>query len=83
MISIKNFDIQRLINVLDKDINSSWVNILATHIYHKNNDHYILCSKEFSQAHILEDNILEGIPYCEIGTLYQLPTTYVPYDTKR
>ena len=82
MISIKNFDIQRLINVLDKDINSSWVNILATHIYHKNNDHYILCSKEFSQAHVLEDNILEGIPYCEIGTLYEYCLSYFDNSSK-
>ena len=82
MINIKDFNIQRLINVLDNDINSSWVNILATHIYHNDNDHYILCSKEFSQAHILEDDILQGIPYCEIGTLYEYSLSYFDNSSK-
>lgn len=82
MINIKDFNIQRLINVLNNDINSSWVNILATHIYHNDNDHYILYSKEFSQAHILEDDILHGIPYCEIGTLYEYSLSYFDNSSK-
>lgn len=82
MIDIKDFNIQRLINVLDNDINSSWVNILATHIYHNDNDHYILYSKEFSHAHILEDDILQGIPYCEIGTLYEYSLSYFDTSSK-
>lgn len=80
---IKKFNIERLIHVLGDDNHQNWINILATYIHSIDCNHYILDTEEYKDASLLEDNVLEGIPYCQIGTLYEYSLSYCNHNGKR
>ena len=64
---------------------NAWYSILATHIYnlHKPKFDYLLEQKEFSNATILDEDILDSLSIGEIGTLYEFSLTLINRDKRK
>ncbi len=64
---------------------NAWYSILATHIYqlHQPRFDYLLKQKEFSNAIILNSDILDSISIGEIATLYEYSLSHLNKDKRK
>jgi len=66
-------------------LEKTWYSILATHIYnlHQPRFDYLLVQKEFSNAPILDIDILNSISIGEIATLYEYSLSLLNNDSRK